>query len=530
MAPPLENHAIRPVAARRKARKSRHKRSSNKTGIAEFVQRYHMLAELARALCGLTFGQLMRGDADDAKREIRRLFSSRVSRSVLAQVSRLPRRLKVVTIRVCGTVTQALLDSGVVPNLMSSRLAESISLRPEDTTRSITVADGTWAVLCGIVHGAPVSFGGLTGPLDFLVVEGTPFDVIVGCPALEKLQACLDLDQQHVTITVNGDMVQLGFEYDTSDYRLLHPGTDSEDLTSGEGENVASDQDGETSAEQDDDDEYFVALLDEMLLVSSMQYDVAFHDGCNPPLPRYADSVNVVTLNETPTDSRLVPYPDLRTPCHSVSVDTDDEELQDLPDLIDSDGEEDLPRYCCIHMAHCPSPCVVKKDIQNHSDGFEPSALQGLYTQEAPEAPHEHIYDALVLYVQDSDDPRPSGSFESSSEELDGDVRAATLAAKLDHLPEDVQDTISFTLRDYGIVAWSLDDLRRPDVSVTHSSELTDETPNNNGPRRLPPRHTKVVKEEIDKMLETGIITPSTSAWSFPVVIASEKDGNRAFA
>ena len=225
------------------------------------MQKYHMLAELARAPCGLTFGQLMRRDADDAKREIRRLFSSRVSRSVLAQVSGPPRRLKVVTIRVYGTVTQALLDSGAVPNLMSSRLAESLSLRPEATTRSITVADGTKAVVCGIVHGAPVSFGGLTEPLDFLVVEGTPFDVIIGCPALEKLQACLDLGQQHVTITVNGDTVQLGFEYDTSDYRLLHPGTDSEDFTSGEGENVASDEDGENSAEQDDDDEYFVALL-----------------------------------------------------------------------------------------------------------------------------------------------------------------------------------------------------------------------------------------------------------------------------
>ena len=49
MALPLENLAIRPVATRPKARKLRHKRSSKKTGIAELVQKYHMLAELSSA-------------------------------------------------------------------------------------------------------------------------------------------------------------------------------------------------------------------------------------------------------------------------------------------------------------------------------------------------------------------------------------------------------------------------------------------------------------------------------------------------
>ncbi|CDF38852.1 unnamed protein product [Chondrus crispus] len=45
----------------------------------------------------------------------------------------------------------------------------------------------------------------------------------------------------------------------------------------------------------------------------------------------------------------------------------------------------------------------------------------------------------------------------------------------------------------------------------------------------MAPLHNEIVREELDKMLEAGIITPSSAAWSFPVVIVSKKDGNPRF-
>ena len=41
--------------------------------------------------------------------------------------------------------------------------------------------------------------------------------------------------------------------------------------------------------------------------------------------------------------------------------------------------------------------------------------------------------------------------------------------------------------------------------------------------------HQKVIREQVDKMLEAGIITTSVSAWSFPVVIATKKGGTYRF-
>lgn len=236
-----------------------------------------MLTELARAPCGRTLGQLMRGDADEAKREIRRIFSSRVSRSVLTQVGGPPRRLKVFSVRVYGMVSQALLDLGAVPTLRTSELCETLSLFPQPTTRRITVADGKNAFVRGVVQNVPVLFGELSEPLDYLVVEETAFEVIIGCRALEKLQACLDIGQQHVNITVNGDLVMPGFEYDTSHYRLLHPGTDSEDFTSGEGDGATPEAEKDVSS---DDEEYVLSILDDTTFEPDLQ-----PDNLTSPLP-----------------------------------------------------------------------------------------------------------------------------------------------------------------------------------------------------------------------------------------------------
>ena len=43
---------------------------------------------------------------------------------------------------------------------------------------------------------------------------------------------------------------------------------------------------------------------------------------------------------------------------------------------------------------------------------------------------------------------------------------------------------------------------------------------------RLPQAYRKVVKDELDEMLEHGVIEPSKSGWSFPVVLVPKKGGN----
>ena len=103
------------------------KNVSKKAALQEHV---NVVSELANAPSGLTCGQRVRGDAEGARREIKRLLSRKLGRSrrFAGHTDVFPRRLRVITVQVYGTDAQALLDSGAVPNIMSPYLMKRLSM------------------------------------------------------------------------------------------------------------------------------------------------------------------------------------------------------------------------------------------------------------------------------------------------------------------------------------------------------------------------------------------------------------------
>lgn len=71
-----------------------------------------------------------------------------------------------------------------------------------------------------------------------------------------------------------------------------------------------------------------------------------------------------------------------------------------------------------------------------------------------------------------------------------------------------------------GLVTWRL---KATVVPTKHSFEFSDPSPITYPALRLPPRHNDIVREEIDKILKAGIITPSVSPWSFAIVIVVKR-------
>lgn len=55
--------------------------------------------------------------------------------------------------------------------------------------------------------------------------------------------------------------------------------------------------------------------------------------------------------------------------------------------------------------------------------------------------------------------------------------------------------------------------------------EFMDNTPTCFHLRRIPAKHSDIVRMEIDAMLAVRIMKPAISAWVFPIVIAKNKDG-----
>ena len=131
--------------------------------------------------------------------------------------------------------------------------------------------------------------------------------------------------------------------------------------------------------------------------------------------------------------------------------------------------------------------------------------------------------DDLVVALLDEDPfepdsvPKAQGATRTSDEDK---RRAASLFEKFDHLPDNMQEGLIEKLEEFGALAWTLDDLRPADVPVQHDFELSEDRSIHFSPRRMPPRHSEVVLQELDKMLEAGRITLSAFPWSYPVVIA----------
>ena len=125
-----------------------------------------------------------------------------------------PNRLLVTSLTVHSEPVYALLDSGAIPNVMSTGLAKKLKLDLEPTNRRIIVADGSSGSCQGVVSAIPVGFGDIVKRLDFMVVDSVPYDLIIGAPTLVKLCTRIDLYHQTVKLRHNGQSETLNLEYE----------------------------------------------------------------------------------------------------------------------------------------------------------------------------------------------------------------------------------------------------------------------------------------------------------------------------
>ena len=68
-----------------------------------------------------------------------------------------------------------------------------------------------------------------------------------------------------------------------------------------------------------------------------------------------------------------------------------------------------------------------------------------------------------------------------------------------------------------------------PAKDLYHTIPTNDSKPINSAPYRPSPKTREIIDQEINQMLEKGIIRPSHSPWSSPVVVADKKDGSPRF-
>lgn len=143
------------------------------------AQKYEFLLELARPSCGLRFGQLLRGHAVQAKKEMDRIFDGKaqIKVGVVESGKGHGRRvLKTILLKIYVTKARTLLDSGAVSNLVSKELVHRLGIEPDKTNRGMTDATREKAPVMETLRDVPVDLDEKIVKLGLLAVEGYPYE------------------------------------------------------------------------------------------------------------------------------------------------------------------------------------------------------------------------------------------------------------------------------------------------------------------------------------------------------------------
>ncbi len=668
-----------------KARKNKPRKGLDFKDILSYVKKYNLSAELAAAPSGLTFGQLLRGDAEEARKDLKKILNSKSVSRINNTVSDSPRRLKLVSLRIHGFKVQALFDSGAIPDLISQEIAESLDMRILPTNKSITVANGTSSTCVGKVENVPVMFSKKRVELSFLVVDGLPFDIIVGCPTMESLETCIDLGKRCVSMQVDGKLIELPLNLETPN--MGNPErTDSDDFTS-EDESSESDYPESTEDETQGSDKMISFPCDlpesesdqevSMVLGEDSRVDgksspchdcgrsAHAHAHCREGTSNYPEgraSSSVKSAHEVPdievfcvsiknnkfVEENIVLEPKSSWPskefpldkqaegimkaavleyyienrvdmdhinektklfpgvlffekgkttklyCDKRKVAPRSEESDEVDKILDEvfgdctldesldENFMELERqdpYFRAELEVVPTGVIAKSDeewntfVDNliptietensevEGEEYAKELLDELFdsvtsnttffnavmvtTEETPEDPETPQESADISTLSDESRVKMTESKETTSglptiEDRDftdisefhslEDDQGKMIKDKFKHLEckKFKKQLVKFLLEN-DVVAWSLFDLRPTDVPIEHTFKLTDYEPIYHNLRRQPPKWDAIIEEHVTKMLNNGIISASTSPWSFPVVIASKKDGSTRF-
>nr|WP_253310135.1 reverse transcriptase domain-containing protein [Rickettsia endosymbiont of Ceutorhynchus assimilis] len=111
---------------------------------------------------------------------------------------------------------------------------------------------------------------------------------------------------------------------------------------------------------------------------------------------------------------------------------------------------------------------------------------------------------------------------------LDTDTLMQTLAKSWKHLdPDRLQEATDFILKEADVFV--MDNQTGRTSLIQHKIDTGLAHPIRQPPRRMPVAKQQEVENQIDKMLQEGIIEESNSPWSAPVVLVTKKDGSLRF-
>lgn len=98
--------------------------------INSLVATYDVWQSLLWTSSGPTYGQLLHDDMEAAEKKLSRVIDDRKpERALVVTIKSISKCLKLVIVTIEGAKVQSLLDSGAVPSLLSTSLAQKLEIK-----------------------------------------------------------------------------------------------------------------------------------------------------------------------------------------------------------------------------------------------------------------------------------------------------------------------------------------------------------------------------------------------------------------
>ncbi|UYV67511.1 hypothetical protein LAZ67_5001024 [Cordylochernes scorpioides] len=139
------------------------------------------------------------------------------------------------------------------------------------------------------------------------------------------------------------------------------------------------------------------------------------------------------------------------------------------------------------------------------------------------------IIDNSYVCCLDGDDDYLNQKEDKCSTQNTGDLDRLVSLMDTDLSHEDRNRLLDVLRRFIGVFELQKAGPKRTSLDVKHRIDTGDHAPIRQRPYRVSPYERGIIQTEVDKMLKSGIVKPSDSPWSSPVVLVKKKDGTWRF-
>lgn len=550
----------KPAAKKRPAQKVQ-------PSIAAHIQPYNIVADLQQQKANISFGQLfqispkLRSDVNRSLRKPGARNNTKMSAQLSDQIGPNATALY-CDAEVRGRMIPLIIDSGAAGSIVSCQFLNEVGIaidRPS-TTLMINV-NGERKRPLGEVLNFPITVQGVTVPIDVVVTDALTYSAIVGNDWLSKVNASIDYGTASMIIHWQGKETEIPIEFlEMPDVRRRK----QEEAIHAEIEEIDGDEERDSEEdESEDEEEYEEEELEEKVFCCALQEERSEQ----PPVRFTCEFQDVVLGGIYPREDLVLVNSGVylgKSFCTWDYFRRLNERFKMRPPKEARwvyDWKGPTSRCWCNHRLHSPSDScyMCQNDLINYITlrgipteivkelSTEPSDSYGPPTQgQQEEDTTPQSYNQVVLKKIADDQDRQSCFYCGMKSHLEWEERTKALPfmghAELEKVVPTKFDELSVgdlnpiqrmkfeeLLNEYrDLFAWEPTQLGRTNL-VRHTIDVGNSAPIKKRWYRTSQGEREFIAQEIQRMLQQGLIEKAKGPWAFPVVLVRKKNGKLRF-